>query len=299
MSLYIQVPIQQIADGLTAIGWSSGGGGGDASLSYGATAPSAPINGTLWWDTTATLLKLYTGGTWTTINVSAETIATISGYASTAQSAASTATQKLTEFKAIQVTATTLSAESSATATFNASTGVLTLGIPQGIQGIAGAVMSVAGRTGDVTLTTTDIGGLDTALGLKANVADVPTSGNPTFTGIVTAPAIAPTTITGLKETSVAMGANNIDLSLGNLFTKTIAGATTLTVSNVPASGTVGYFILKLTNGGAGAVTYPTGTKWSKGTAPTLTASGIDMLRFITNDGGTRWEASRIQEDSK
>ena len=162
MSLYVQVPIQQIADGLTAIGWSSAGGGGDATLSYGSAVPETPVNGTLWYDTTATLLKLYTGGTWTTINVSAETIATISGYATTAQSAASTATQKLTEFKAIQVTATTLSAGADATATFNASTGVLTLGIPQGIQGIAGAVMSVAGRTGDVTLTTADISGLDT-----------------------------------------------------------------------------------------------------------------------------------------
>ena len=47
MSLYIQVPIQQIADGLTAIGWSSAGGGGDATLSYSATAPSTPTNGTL------------------------------------------------------------------------------------------------------------------------------------------------------------------------------------------------------------------------------------------------------------
>lgn len=105
--------------------------------------------------------------------------------------------------------------------------------------------------------------------------------------------------ITSLKETSVAMPANNIDLNLGNLFTKTITGATALTVSNVPASGTVGYFILKLTNGGAGAVTFPAGTKWSKGTAPTLTASGVDLFRFLTIDGGTRWEASRIQEDSK
>ena len=135
MSLYIQVPIQQIADGLTAIGWSSAGGGGDATLSYGSTVPATPVNGTLWYDTTATLLKLYTGGTWTTINVSAETIATISGYATTAQDSANTATQKLTEFKAIQVTATTLEAGASATASFNSGTGVITLGIPTGATG--------------------------------------------------------------------------------------------------------------------------------------------------------------------
>ena len=150
MSLYVQVPIQQIADGLTAIGWSSAGGGGDATLSYSATVPATPVNGTLWYDTTATLLKLYTGGTWTTINVSAETIATIQGYVTSAQSAATTADQKLTEFKAIQVTATTLSAGASATASYNSGTGVITLGIPtgatgsQGIQGIQG----VAGTNG-------------------------------------------------------------------------------------------------------------------------------------------------------
>lgn len=135
MSLYVKVPIQQIADGLTAIGWSSAGGGGDATLSYGSTVPATPVNGTLWYDTTATLLKLYTGGTWTTINVSAETISTIQGYVNTAQSAASTATQKLTEFKAIQVTATTLSAGASATASYNSGTGVITLGIPTGATG--------------------------------------------------------------------------------------------------------------------------------------------------------------------
>ena len=147
MSLYVQVPIQQIADGLTAIGWSSAGGGGDATLSYGSTVPATPVNGTLWYDTTATLLKLYTGGTWTTINVTAETIATISGYATTAQSAASTATQKLTEFKAIQVTATTLSAGASATASYDSGTGVITLGIPTGAtgaDGISGAQLNIA-----------------------------------------------------------------------------------------------------------------------------------------------------------
>ena len=105
--------------------------------------------------------------------------------------------------------------------------------------------------------------------------------------------------ITSLKETSVAMAANDIDLSLGNYFTKTITTTTTLTVSNIPASGTVGYFILELTNGGSSAVTWFSGVKWAKGTAPVLTAAGIDLIRFVTRDGGTTWRASRIDEDSK
>lgn len=69
-------------------------------------------------------------------------------------------------------------------------------------------------------------------------------------------------TVTALKEIKTAMGANNIDLSLGNLFTKTISGATTLTVSNIPPTGTVAYMILELTNGGSATVTWFSGVKW-------------------------------------
>lgn len=105
--------------------------------------------------------------------------------------------------------------------------------------------------------------------------------------------------ITALKETSVAMPANDIDLSLGNLFTKTITGATTLTVSNIPTSGTVGYFILQLTNGGSGAITWFSGVKWAGGTPPTLTASGKDILSFYTIDEGTTWNIVSIQKDVK
>ena len=318
MSLYVQVPIQQIADGLTAIGWSSAGGGGDATLSYGSTVPATPVNGTLWYDTTATLLKLYTGGTWTTINVSAETIATISGYATTAQSAANTATQKLTEFKAIQVTATTLSAGASATASYNSGTGVITIGVPQGIKG----------DTGDVSLSQ-----LTTALSLKADISHSHTKtdvglGNVDNTSDVNKPvstaqataialkadsselanksdvghghtALTGLTVTALKETKTAMGANNIDLSLGNVFTKTISGATTLTVSNIPTTGTVAYMILELTNGASSAITWFSGVKWSGGTAPTLTTSGKDILSFYTHDGGTTWNVIGINKDVK
>ena len=96
-------------------------------------------------------------------------------------------------------------------------------------------------------------------------------------------------TVTGLKETKVAMGSDNIDLSTGNYFTKTIAGATTLTVSNTAASGSVSAFVLELTNGGSATVTFFSGVTWAAATAPTLTASGVDVLGFFTTDGGTTW----------
>lgn len=106
-------------------------------------------------------------------------------------------------------------------------------------------------------------------------------------------------TVTGLKETRVAMAANNIDLSAANVFTKTITAAATLTVSNAPTAGTVSSFILKLTNGGAFAITWWSGIKWAGGTAPTLTASGKDNLGFYTDDGGTTWEGFVLSKDSK
>ena len=94
------------------------------------------------------------------------------------------------------------------------------------------------------------------------------------------------------SETKVAMGANDVDLSAGNVFTKTISGATTLTFSNPPVSGKAGAFTLILTNGGSATVTFinSTGTvKWAAATAPTLTAAGVDVLTFTTIDGGTIW----------
>ena len=93
------------------------------------------------------------------------------------------------------------------------------------------------------------------------------------------------------QETKTAIAASAIDLSTGNYFTKTISGATTFTLSNVASSGLVSAFVLDLTNGGAAAVTWFSGVKWNAGTAPTLTASGRDVLAFFTHDGGTTWNA--------
>ena len=103
----------------------------------------------------------------------------------------------------------------------------------------------------------------------------------------------------GFKEAKTAMAANNVDLLLGNCFTKTITVISTLTVSNVPATGTLATFILDLTNGGAFAITWWSGMKWAGGTAPTLTASGRDVLGFFTHDGGTTWTGLLLGKDVK
>lgn len=125
---------------------------------------------------------------------------------------------------------------------------------------------------------------------VAAATGDVTTTGTQTLTN---------KTITGLKETKVAMGANDIDLSAGNYFTKTISTTTTLTVSNTASSGTSNTFILDLTNGGAGAITWWSGVKWVAGTAPTLTTAGRDSLGFFTHDGGTTWTGLVLGLDIK
>jgi len=85
------------------------------------------------------------------------------------------------------------------------------------------------------------------------------------------------------------MSANNIDLSAGTFFTKTITANTTLTVTNVGSSTVMTSFILELTNGGSRTITWWSGISWANGTVPSLTATGVDVLGFYTSDGGLTW----------
>ena len=84
-------------------------------------------------------------------------------------------------------------------------------------------------------------------------------------------------------------GATTIDITAGNSVTDTIGIATTYTFSNPTASDEMCAFTLTLTNGAAYVVTWPSSVDWPSATAPTLTASGVDVLTFFTVDGGTIW----------
>jgi hypothetical protein len=93
-------------------------------------------------------------------------------------------------------------------------------------------------------------------------------------------------------QTVVAVPALAIDCSTGNYFTKTINGASTFTVSNVPASRSYS-FTLELTHT-SGAITWFSGVEWPGATAPTLTTGKTHLFMFVTDDGGTRWRASSL-----
>ena len=88
----------------------------------------------------------------------------------------------------------------------------------------------------------------------------------------------------------LAGGTDDIDLELGNVVTATVStSAQTFTFSNPPANGISGSFKLILTNGGSQIVNWPPSVRWVGGIAPSLTASGVDVITFMTTDGGNSW----------
>ena len=99
---------------------------------------------------------------------------------------------------------------------------------------------------------------------------------------------------------STGGGTQDIDLTLGNNVVATVdTSANTFTFSNPTASDELSGFTLFLTNGGSQTVNWPAAVDWAGGTAPTLTTSGIDILVFITTDGGTIWHGMVSSADSK
>jgi len=95
--------------------------------------------------------------------------------------------------------------------------------------------------------------------------------------------------LTSYGETEVAKGsvsgAQTFNTANGNMFSLTATGAITLTFTN--AFDTTGFTVI-VTNAGTN-LTFPASVEWAGGTAPTLTTTGVDILSFITNDGGTTW----------
>lgn len=129
-------------------------------------------------------------------------------------------------------------------------------------------------------------------------VYSVPLSIGTPADGTVTAGKIASGFV--LPEFRIALGAGtNINLAVGSYFSRTITGATTLTVSSIPTAGNAASFILDLTNGGSASITWFANVRWPNGVAPTLTASGRDVLGFFTHDGGGNWTGLVLGRDVK
>ena len=175
-----------------------------------------------------------------------------------------------------------LGPKSDAGITYNAGTGMLTA---TGLTGpLTGAVTgNVTGNASGTAATVTGAA--------QANITSVGTLTGLTMGGELAAvdQVISRPVMKDYAETKVAMAAHAVDLSLGNVQTYTLSGNQTLTFTNPPASGSAGSFTLIVTNGGSATLTWPTSVDWAAATAPTLTSSGIDVLTFLTIDGGTIW----------
>tara|TARA_B100000686_G_scaffold318856_1_gene369026 strand:+ start:28 stop:732 length:705 start_codon:yes stop_codon:yes gene_type:complete len=161
----------------------------------------------------------------------------------------------------------------------------------------SGTVSAVTGSfSGNVsiggTLTYDDVTNIDSVGLITARKGINVTAGVSTFAAATH--QNAGTKITGSQTSNItAMGANDVDCSAGNYFTKTITGATTFTFSNVPTS--VAYtFTMEVTLNGSNAITWPASVKWNADTAPTITDGKTQLFVFLTDDGGTRWRGSAL-----
>jgi hypothetical protein len=79
---------------------------------------------------------------------------------------------------------------------------------------------------------------------------------------------------------TLTTGTTTLDLATAQVYTATITASNTITIafSNAPSAGQSQVVLLRLTNAGAGTIVWPANTKFSAGAAPTLTASGVDVL---------------------
>ena len=119
-----------------------------------------------------------------------------------------------------------------------------------------------------------------------------------TTANITTATVSTTLDVDGAYTSSVsAVAALDIDLSASNYFTKTIAGDSTFTFSNPPASGTVGSFTLEV-NYSSGNITWPGSVYWNGAgqTAPTITAGKVQLYMFVTRDGGTTYRGALLAD---
>ena len=163
----------------------------------------------------------------------------------------------------------------------------ISVGTVSGTTGTFSGNVSVGG-----TLTYDDVTNIDSVGLITARSGINVLAGVSTFAAQIE--ANGGTKITGSQTSNIsAMGANAVDCSAGNYFTKTITGATTFTFTNVP-TGVAYTFTMEVTLNGSNAITWPGTVKWPADTAPTITDGKTQLFVFLTDDGGTRWRGSSV-----
>lgn len=181
---------------------------------------------------------------------------------------------------------------------------------PTGPTGATGSASTVAGPTGPTGPTGAQgptgpteypAAGMAVSTGTAWGTSKATPTGD--LVGTTDVQTLSGKILEGLVEKRVALGnvsgTITLDLAAANYFTFTMTGATTVAVSNVPATGNVPAVILEITNGGANTLTNLVGATWPGGLAPTLTVSGVDVLGFYTTNNGTTWRGFVLGLDTK
>lgn len=128
-------------------------------------------------------------------------------------------------------------------------------------------------------------------------VSDVADAALPKAGGALTGRLDAKTATSALSNLGSLSGAQNIDVSTAQVFTFTVTGALAISFTNVAAGTLVTGVILRITNPGVAAITWPAGVRWPAGTEPDWTVDGIDLVVLLTFDNGASWDAVRVSED--
>jgi len=184
----------------------------------------------------------------------------------------------------------------------NTTAGLIAAALPSQ-SGNNGRYLSTDGTTASWQPVTSSPGGSSTQV--QYNVGGVFT-GDANFTynaSTLSVPNLAVSTTSTLASVNtsgrytsnvVDVAASAIDCSASNYFRKTASGALTWTFTNPPPNNRAYIMVLRLQNGGTGLQTWPASVVWPGGTAPTLTASGYDLLLFETDNGGTSWRGAAL-----
>ena len=253
-------------------------------------------------DTTPTTISqgddlLFTAGTGITCETTADGTVTISNTVTDTDTTYSTATTSTEGLVKIEDGTAQSTAANAVTTTASRTYGVQLNASDQAVVNVPWTDTDT-GITDVVDDTTPQLGG---NLDLNGN--------NITGTGAIPAANITGT-ISGVNFKDVGLttnaigsiggGTQDIDLTLGNSVSGTVdTSTTTFTFSNPTASDELCIFSIVLTNGGSQTVNFPASVDWEGGTAPTLTAAGVDILIFATVDGGTIWHGQSYSLDSK
>jgi hypothetical protein len=168
-------------------------------------------------------------------------------------------------------------------------------GIANGVETLAN--VQVTGGSFDnisvsnVTITTGTSDGLNVANASLTNVS-VDFVGN-----LATQPKLKYYSIEG-SALGVTSGNVTINLATANFYSATSNANTTWTFANASPANTLSGVVLALSNGGADTQTW-TNVAWSGGVAPSLTASGLDILVFVSYDAGANWNGMPASLDSQ